>query len=52
MATLQEIPSLDTAIKPVMDSWSSLPDGFELLIEESPDHSLLIDDSGNVLIIQ
>jgi hypothetical protein len=51
-AALKEIIDIDTRIKPEMNSWTSLPDGFELLIQESPDHSLLIDDSGNVLLIQ
>jgi hypothetical protein len=51
-APLKEIIDIDTQIKPQMNSWSSPPDGFELLIEESPDHSLLIDDSGNKLLIQ
>lgn len=54
MAELQEIPSLDTAIKPQMNSWSTPPDGILLLIEEGPpdDFYLLIDDTGNRLLIQ
>jgi hypothetical protein len=51
-ATLKEIPKLDIEIEPLMNSFSKPPDGFELLIEESPDHSLLIDDTGNKLLIQ
>jgi hypothetical protein len=51
-ATLKEIYDIDTEIKPAMNSWSTPPAGFELLIQESPNHSLLIDDSGNVLLIQ
>jgi hypothetical protein len=48
---LKEIYDLDTDISPDMNSWSSLPDGFELLIQEAPDFSLLIDKT-NKLIIQ
>ena len=53
MADLQEIPTLDTAIKPVMNSWSTPPAGILLLIEEGPpdDFYLLIDDEGNRLLI-
>jgi hypothetical protein len=51
-AELKEIYAIDTAIKPSMNSWSRPPDGFELLIEESPDFSLALDDEGNVLLIQ
>lgn len=52
MADLKIIPSLDTAIKPEMNSWSSLPAGILLLIEEGPpDYYLLIDDDGNRLLI-
>jgi hypothetical protein len=42
--------SQDTAIKPVMDSWSSPPAGFVLLIQEAPDYSLLIDDEFLLLV--
>lgn len=52
MPDLQEIPTLDTAIKPEMNSWSSPPQGYSLLIEESPDYGVLIDDAGNRLLIQ
>lgn len=54
---LQEIPTLDTAIKPDMNSWSSPPLGLLLLIEEGPvpgpsdDFYLLIDDAGNRLLV-
>lgn len=51
-APLKEIVDIDTRIKPEMNSWSTPPAGFELLIQESPDHSLAIDDAGNVLLIQ
>jgi hypothetical protein len=52
MADLQEIPSLDTEIKPQMNSWSTPPAGILLLIEEGPpDFYLSIDDSGNRLLI-
>lgn len=52
MADLKVIPSLDTAIKPDMNSWSSPPLGILLLIEEGPpDYYLLIDDNGNRLLI-
>jgi hypothetical protein len=49
-ADLKEIYDIDTEIKPAMNSWSSPPDGFELLIQESPDHSLLIDNTNKLLI--
>lgn len=53
MPTLQEIPTLDTAIKPQMNSWSTPPLGILLLIEEGPpdDFYLAIDDDGNRLLI-
>jgi hypothetical protein len=53
MAQLKIIPTLDTAIKPEMDSWSAPPAGLFLLIEEGPpdDFFLLIDDEGNRLLI-
>jgi hypothetical protein len=49
-ASLKEIYDIDTTIKPAMNSWSTPPDGFELLIEESPEYSLLIDDTNKLLI--
>lgn len=52
MPDLQEIPTLDTEINPEMNSWSSLPQGYFLLIEESPDYGVLIDDEGNRLLIE
>jgi hypothetical protein len=59
MAALQEIPKLDTAIEPAMNSWSTPPAGILLLIkasDESPDigteYYLLIDNNGNRLLIQ
>lgn len=51
MPDLQEIPSLDIELSPDMNSWIGSPEGFKLLIEESPDHYLLIDDEGNRLLI-
>jgi hypothetical protein len=42
--------SQDTAIKPVMDSWSSPPAGVFFLIQEAPDYSLLIDDEFVLLV--
>jgi hypothetical protein len=51
-AETKEIYVIDTSIKPSMNSWSRPPDGFELLIEESPDFRMAIDDQGNVLLIQ
>jgi hypothetical protein len=42
--------SQDTAIKPVMDSWSSPPAGLLFLIQEAPDYSLLIDDEFLLLV--
>jgi len=50
MPDLQTIPTLDTDLAPEMNSWSSLPDGFALLIRESPDYYLLIDDDHRLLI--
>jgi len=54
MPSLQAIPTLDTAIKPSMNSWSTPPAGILLLIEEGPpdDFYLSIDDAGNRLLIQ
>lgn len=52
MVELKIIPSLDTAIKPEMNSWSTPPLGILLLIEEGPpDYYLLIDDAGNRLLV-
>jgi hypothetical protein len=42
--------SQDTAIKPVMDSWSSPTAGLLFLIQEAPDYSLLIDDQYLLLV--
>jgi hypothetical protein len=33
MATLKEIPALDTAVEPSQNSWTSLPAGFFLIIK-------------------
>ena len=52
MAVLQEIPTIDIDLSPEMDSWSSVPLGFELLIQEPSPYILLIDDSGNKLLIE
>ena len=52
MAVLQEIPTIDIDLSPEMDSWSSVPVGYELLIQDPTPYSLLIDDSGNKLIIE
>jgi hypothetical protein len=53
MPDLQVIPTIDTALFPDMNSWSSPPAGYLLLIEEGPpdDFYLSIDDSGNRLLI-
>jgi hypothetical protein len=52
-AALREIIDIDTRIKPEMNSWTSPPDGFELLIQTgTPDYSLLIDDEDHRLLIQ
>ena len=51
-APLKEIIQIDDSISPEMNSWTSLPDGFELLIQTGPDFSLLIDDEGHRLLIQ
>jgi hypothetical protein len=51
-ATLKEIYVIDTEIEPEMNSWSTPPAGVELLIQEAPDYSLLIDDQGYKLLIQ
>ena len=47
-----EIPALDIAIKTEQNSWSTPPTGIPLLIEESPDFYLLIDDEDNQLLIE
>lgn len=52
MADLQTIPTVDTDISPEMNSWSSPPAGYELLIQDPTPYSLLIDDSGNKLLIE
>lgn len=46
------LPKLDIDLAAEQDSWSSLPDGFALQIQTSPDHELALDDEGNLLIIQ
>jgi hypothetical protein len=53
MATLKEIPALDTAVEPSQNSWTSLPAGFLLVIEEgTPDYYLLIDDEDHRLLVE
>lgn len=53
MSALKEIIQIDDSISPEMNSWSSPPDGFELLIQTgTPDYSLLIDDEDHRLLIQ
>jgi len=47
-----EIPALDVALKVDQNSWSTPPAGIPLLIEESPDFYLLIDDEDNRVLIQ
>jgi hypothetical protein len=49
-ATLKEIYDIDTQVEPAMNSWSTAPAGIELLIQEAPDFSLLIDDTNKLLI--
>jgi hypothetical protein len=51
-AQLKEIIQRDDALSPEMNSWTKPPDGFELLIQESPNFSLALDDEGNKLLIQ
>lgn len=46
------LQSLDTEIEVDQNSWISLPDGFQLQIQTSPDHELALDDAGNILLIQ
>jgi len=51
MAEAKELYSLDDTLIPTQDSWSSLPSGFTLLIEDSPtEYTLLIDDTFSLLI--
>lgn len=52
MAELKEIYSRDTDLSNEQDSWGSLPAGFLLLIEDSPEYYILIDDNGNKLLIE
>lgn len=52
MATLKELFSRDTDLETDYNSWSSLPAGFFLLIEESPEYYLLIEDDGDRLLIE
>ena len=52
-APLKEIIQIDAEIEPEMNSWSTPPAGFELLIQTGPpDYSLLIDDQDHRLLIQ
>jgi hypothetical protein len=51
-ATPKILPSLDTDLEADHNSWSSPPDGYALLIQESPDHVLLLDNEGNRLLVQ
>lgn len=44
--------SLDTDLEADQNSWNSLPDGYKLQIQSSPDHELALDDEGNLLLIQ
>jgi len=44
--------TLDADIEADQNSWVSLPDGYYLQIQSSPDHELLLDDEGNRLLIQ
>ena len=39
-AALKEIIDIDTRIKPEMNSWTSPPDGFELLIKAVGEQSI------------
>lgn len=51
MAEAKELFSLDDSLTTVQDSWSSLPAGLTLLIEDSPtEYTLLIDDTFSLLI--
>jgi hypothetical protein len=43
---------LDDDIQADQNSWTDLPDGYALQIQTSPDHELLLDDSGNQLLVQ
>jgi hypothetical protein len=49
-AELKQIYDIDTVIEPAMNSWSTPPAGIELLIQEAPDYSLLIDNTNKLLI--
>jgi len=44
--------TLDNKIQAEQNSWSDIPDGYRIQIQESPDHELLVDDFGNFLLIQ
>jgi len=46
------LPKLDTDVEVDHNSWSSLPDGYVLQIQTSPNHELILDDDGNRLLIQ
>ena len=46
------LPTLDVGIEADQNSWTSLPDGYTLQIQTSPDHELLLDDEGNQLLVQ
>jgi hypothetical protein len=52
MAELKEIYTRDTDLGNDQNSWSAIPTGFLLLIDDSPDYYLLIDDNGNKLLIE
>ena len=52
MAELKEVFSRDTDLQTDYNSWSSPPAGFFLLIEESPEYVLLIEDDGDKLLIE
>jgi hypothetical protein len=43
---------LDVEIEADQNSWTSLPDGYVLQIQNDPDHELLLDDEGNRLLVQ
>jgi hypothetical protein len=48
---VEEIIQGDTEIQPEMNSWSTPPAGFALLIESGPpEYMLLIDDTHTLLI--
>ena len=51
MAQVKELFRLDDDLAPDQNSWSSVPAGFTLLIEDSPtEYTLLIDDTFSLLI--